>query len=418
MRSLKNIFIFILVATFLFYEMGVQVSPGVMTHYLMRDLQTTALGLGWVSGAYFITYTLMQIPAGLIYDRFHVRWVVFVPILLCAAGAMGFSQADDVSLAFFSRMLMGLGSAFAFIAVLVVANDLFPPKYFAFIAGMTQLLAACGALAGAGPIVASMDAVGWRMTLQYLAMIGFGLSILVFIFVRYPKPSLQQTLDFGQIKASLVAICRNRQTWLLAIYACLLWAPMATFASLWGVPFIQHVLEIPHGEAVTISSMMWFGIALGSPLLGSLSDWVGLRRWPLALSAFLGLVGMSLVVFGSHQLTPSMYAVCLFLAGAACSGQVLSFAVVKENNTYENHAAAIGFNNMGVVLAGFIFQPLTGKLINSHWKGVIIDGIPYYKTGDYRIGLAVLPIAFLVAFFIALLGIKETYCKPIETRLD
>lgn len=409
MSLFKSVGTFLLVAAFLFYEMGVQVSPGVMTHHLMRDLGTTALGLSWVSGAYFITYTLMQIPAGLIYDRFHVRQVIILPILMCALGSFGFSIAGDISTALYSRMFMGLGSAFAFIAVLVVASDLFPAKYFAFIAGITQLLAAFGALCGEVPVVWAIEHMGWRETMSQIAIIGVVLAVLIFAFVRYPKSNLQRKFEFKHIMQSLKEICSSKQTWYLAVYACLLWAPMATFASLWGVPFVKHSMMISQEDAASIVSMMWLGIAFGSPLIGWASDFLETRKGLLVFVGLFGALSMGLSILAIHDLTQGMLKVCLFLSGAACSGQVLSFAVVKDNNQARNNAAAIGFNNMGVVLAGFIFQPLAGKLIQHHWRGAMIDSIPYYRTSDYRAGLIIIPIVFLIGGLIAAFKIEESY---------
>ena len=81
---LRSVLIFVLVALFLVFEMAVQVSPGVMTQQLMADLHLNANQLGVMSGCYFFSYTLMQIPAGLLYDRFNVRTVIILPLLTCS----------------------------------------------------------------------------------------------------------------------------------------------------------------------------------------------------------------------------------------------------------------------------------------------------------------------------------------------
>ena len=65
-----GIFVFFLAAVFLIFEMAVQVSPSVMTKQLMQDFSINAAALGWMSSVYFYSYTIMQIPSGLLYDRF------------------------------------------------------------------------------------------------------------------------------------------------------------------------------------------------------------------------------------------------------------------------------------------------------------------------------------------------------------
>ena len=411
MKTYKVWFIFILVALFLVYEMGLQVYPAVITEQLMRDLHIDAFGLGLMSGVYFYTYTIMQIPAGLLFDRYHIRTVIVIPLTVCIAGAFLFSAAQSPLMASAARLLMGAGSAFAFISVLVVANDLFHPRHFAFLAGTAQMLAAFGAIAGGLPLVSFINSYGWRRPLMFISLVGLILVILIGLFVRYQKTGNADSRErkLG-VKDSLKLICRNPQTWFIAVYACLLWAPMSAFASLWGVPFLTSYHGLTKEAAVNANSLMWVGIAVGSPLLGWWSDYIGLRRLPLVLSAFIGFIGLSIVIF-IPDLPFSVIATALFLAGTACSGQALSFAVVRENNTPGTHAAAIGFNNMAVVIAGALFQPLVGKLIQSHSMKTIEKGLPVYYPQDYLSGTSILPGCFLLGALIAFYFINETCCK-------
>jgi len=366
-----------------------------------------------MSGFYFYPYCLMQIPAGLLYDRFHVRAVVLFPLLICAAGSYLFGIADTLTDGAIARMFMGAGAAFAFIGVLVVAGDVFPERYFALIAGITQLLAAMGAMGGELPLIPVIDSLGWRETMIVIAYTGFILGAFVWIFVRYQKPQdeVANQSELPRATYSLATIAKNPQMWVLAVYACLLWAPMAAFASLWGVPYLMAAQEMSRHSAATIVSAMWIGIAVASPLLGWWSDKIGLRKMPLILSASIGFIALSLVILFPQAPKPLLF-VLIFFAGAACSGQVLSFAVVRENNVKVNHAAAIGFNNMAVVIAGAIFQPLVGKLIQLGWQGQMRDGIPIYSSSDYMHGIMVLPICFGIGALIVYALLRETHCQP------
>lgn len=402
MSRSKALFIFFLTALFLVYEMGVQVSPSVMTQYLMQDLAITTVGLGFMSGFYFYTYTLMQIPAGLLIDRFKVRWVLMMPLSFCAIGTCVFSQAHGIFDGSLGRLLMGAGSAFAYIAVLVVAADLFSAKRFALMAGITQMLAAVGAMLGEMPLLPLIQALSWRGTMLFLMGIALVLIILIACFVRYEKNNTtiseasfvsNETTQIS-ILSSLKIIASNVQTWWIAVYACLLWAPMAAFASLWGVPLLEKLYHIDHATAAGWVTLVWVGLAVGSPLVGWWSDFIGNRRLPLSLSGMLGCLSMLFVVLGLDA-PHGFVALALFLVGFACSGQALSFAVVNDNSQENVRGAAIGFNNMAVVIAGAIFQPLIGVLIRNQ------------STSDYQVGGAVLVLCFLIGTIVALIKIKS-----------
>lgn len=70
-QKILGIFIYTLAALFLLYEMGLQVSPSIMTRNLMYEFKVGAASLGVMASFYFYSYTLMQIPVGLLFDRFN-----------------------------------------------------------------------------------------------------------------------------------------------------------------------------------------------------------------------------------------------------------------------------------------------------------------------------------------------------------
>lgn len=404
----KAILSYAVVALFLFFEMGVQVSPSVMTHQLMQDLHIDAFGLGLMSGFYFYTYTLMQIPSGFLFDRFPPRNVITLAIIICSLGCLFFAFSTNIYLGSLARLLMGFGSAFAFVAVLVVTADLFASKHFAFITGITQMLAAFGAMAGQMPLSYAVTNLGWRHTLYMLTVIGFILAVFVWILLNYKKDVLTCIHKKGRKKVEyrFRDILLNKQMWFLALYACLLWAPMSGFASLWGVPFLERVYNMPHHIAAFICSMMWLGLALASPFLGWFSTAIRSRVWPLAISALLGSIAFGiLLMFNLNSIT--FLVIIIFLAGAACAGQALSFTVVKEINNPQLRASAIGFNNMAVVISGAIFQPALGKLLNFHCDAA--ENLVTCQAMHYRMSMLLILAAYVLAFILGLVFIKESY---------
>lgn len=412
----KAVLIYVLVALFLCFEMAVQVSPGVITNELMRDFKINAFWLGFMSSVYFYSYTAMQIPAGLLFDRFKLRTVIIVPLLVCSFGTYLFSFANTVLFGSLARLLMGCGSAFAFIAVLVTAANVFDRKYFAFLAGVTQMLAAVGAMSGNFPLNRIVDCVGWRTTMQGLTYVGVALAFAIWFFVRYEDRSHYKKDSSCNRSAleSLKSIVSKSQTWIIALYACLLWAPMAVFASLWGRDFFVKAYNLSSSNAAILVSLMWVGIAVGSPIFGWWLDRSYNRKTPLFVTALIGLISFSIVILGWNL---PIFFVGLFtvLAGAACSGQALSFALVRDNNQNHDVASAIGFNNMAVVISGAIFQPLVSKLIQSCSKNVIQDGVPVLVAQDYRYGLSVIVICYFVGTVVSLFFIKDkknSCCHP------
>lgn len=407
----KAIIIFLLMALFLCFEMSLQVSPGVMAGQLRSSLHLTAFGLGIMSGVYFVTYTIMQIPSGLMYDRTNFRVLVTVAILICSAGIGIFGFSTGIVSGSFARLLMGFGSAFAFLSVLTVAARYFPPAYFAMLTGIAQLLAAIGGIMGNIPIAWSTDQFGWRHTLWGLMIIGIVLALVIWFFVRKPKPAPQSdTSQSEPVLATLKRIVHQPQTWMAALYAFFNWAPVTAFASLWGVPFLETSYHLTTTQAGSLCALIWLGIGIASPFVGGLSDLIDRRNPMLLTTAILGAISVSIVVYVPN-LPIWVLGLFLFITGVGSSGQILSFAVVKDFTAQNRTSTSIGFNNMAVVASGILVQPFVGKLLSLH-SGITAHTATNhsYSLSDFKTALIILPIFFIICAVLSLGIIRETYC--------
>lgn len=408
-----------LAGLFYLYEFVLQVSPSVMTTELMRDLKLNAAGLGAVSAFYYYAYTPMQIPAGLLYDRFGPRILITIAILICASGAFFFGLTNNVAMASLGRFFMGIGSAFSFIGALVLVAHWFPPRYFALLAGIVQLMSSVGAIVGQAPLAKVVENFGWRHTIMCVSLIGIGLSALVWWIVR-DRPDGQTTRaaqsnsNRGELKR-LKHVCGKSQTWWLGLYSFTSWAPITAFAALWGVPYLVSLYGISTAQASSACSMIWLGIGLGSPFIGWVSDKLGRRCAPLSAASAIGIVALTSILYFSTLPLGVMY-VFLFFLGVAATGQSLSFGLVKDMNPNSVVGTAIGFNNMTVVAGGALFQPLVGILLQMHWAGQTVSGAPVYTLSDYRVAMSILPVCYVVGLIVSLWFLKETYCQPLHEQ--
>lgn len=400
----KAILIFSFMALFLCFEMALQVSPGVMTRQLTKALSLTPFSLGLMSGFYYVTYTAMQIPSGLMFDRTNFRVLVTLAILICSLGAALFGLSNSIITASLSRLLMGFGSAFAFLSVLTVADRYFPARYFALLTGIAQLLAAIGGMAGELPIAWLIDKLDWRNTLLLLAGIGTVLGLIIWWIVTKPKKPAVNAETCENVSRTLHAIVRKPQTWWVAVYAFLNWAPVTAFAALWGVPYLQAAYGLPTTQAASLCALMWLGIGVASPFIGGLSDLMGRRNVLLIVTALIGMISISLVLY-TTRLPIWLLGSLLFLTGLGSSGQILSFAVVKDESAKNRVSTSIGFNNMAVVASGMLMQPLIGHLLSHH-----AAGSDTYLLADFRYALILLPICYGICALLPFCLIRETYC--------
>jgi MFS family permease len=400
----RAILIFLLMALFLCFEMALQVSPGVMTEDLTSALNLTSFSLGIMSGVYFITYSVMQIPSGLMYDRLNIVKVVSIAIFLCSIGAGLFGLAHSFIEAALARLLMGFGSAFAFISVLTAAARYFPASYFAMLAGVAQLLAAVGAIGGALPIAWLNQQFGWRASFVGFMIFGLLLILAIIFTFRNMDTNAKTPPENEKVKHSLREILKNPQTWIIGFYAFFNWAPITAFASLWGVPYLMAKYDYSLTKAASLISLIWLGVGISSPLIGALSDRLKRRKPVLILTALSGAFAIGIIIY-APVLSILSLSILLFIAGLGSSGQVLSFAVVKDYTEHKRSSAAIGFNNMAVVASGVVMQPLIGKLIQL--QGAPTAGL--YPLNSFTHSLWLLPLCHVLCVILALVFIRETY---------
>lgn len=419
-EKIFSVIIYILAALFLFYEMALQVSPGVMTNELMSDFRLNAASLGVIAAFYFYSYTFMQIPAGLLYDKFGPRILITTSVIICSLGALFFGMTKSFQMLALGRFFMGIGSAFAFIGVLIVAARWFEERRFAMLVGIAQLLAAFGAMGGAFPLASMVSNLGWRTSINLLSIFGFVLSLLAAIFIRdYPKDhphSHTNHYKLGLFK-SLKELVKEAQAWYLAIYAFCSWAPIAIFAALWGVPYLEKKFFLLKTEAALAVSCMWLGLMIVSPLLGWLSDKIRRRKSLIVILAGVGTLASTYLLLTKNLTITGAYPL-IFLMGAASSGQILTFALVKDTVKPNITATAIGFNNMAVVLGGAVFQPLVGSIISHFWNGTYEGGIRVYPVNAYEIALIIIPFCYFIGFLVSLFFIDETFCKNKNSSSD
>jgi len=399
-----------LAASFFFYKYLIQVSPSVMTDDLMIAFQVNGAGLGHLSAFYFYAYLIMQIPVGIMLDRYSPRLLTTSAIFLCSISTFIFSQTNTLWLACTSRALMGAGAAFAAVSCFKLAVIWFPPKRFALVSGMFMTAAMLGAVGGQMPLSLLVKSVGWREALEIISAIGILLGVIYFAILRDKQDNLTNTpKNKEKISHLLLPIIRNKQTWLLSLYSGLAFAPVSVFGGLWGVPFLETSYNLSAPDAALAISCIFIGFAIGAPFWGWLSDYMGRRKPILFFGTFSALCCLVVVIYSPAQTLLTLM-ILLLCFGFGASGFFTSFAMIRESFSVILAATVMGIMNTFDSVCEALFEPLVGALLDSTWHGEIsAKGLHLFSVQGYRLSLLILPVSLALAL-LTLLFIKETYC--------
>ena len=208
----------------------------------------------------------------------------------------------------------------------------------------------------------------------------------------------------------LRTICKHPQTWWIAVAGFACWAPISTFATLWGIPFLMTVYHTTATIAAHGVTFVWIGISIGGPLMGWWSGKIHSRRIPLLVAAVTALIASLGIIYLPK---PNWWIMdtLLFFFGVAAAAQAVTFGLVKDIHPSSVVGTAMGFNNMAVVLGGVILQPLIGIILHAVWQGNALHGAPIYLVSSYQKAFVLIPLCAVIGLINILFFVKETHCQ-------
>ena len=398
-------------ACFFYYAFLQRTAPSALVPDLMRSFDVSASALGSLSAFYFCGYTAVQLPTGLMADRWGSRRLLTFAALASAFGGLLFASTDSIGVAGMGRLLVGAGAGFGFICTLRIATDWFPPKRLALLTGMTMMLGMLGGFTGQAPLALAVAEFGWRASMITVASFGMLIGLGTWLMAQDRRPDGTSSASHSEpVFSGLKGALKRMQTWVIAIYGFFIVPPLFAFGTLWAVPFLQQAHGMTGPDAALSASLVLIGWGIFSPIVGWLSDRFKRRKPPMLFAAIFSLLSIVPIVYMQDLSTISIKAL-MFLNGVAVAGMAVSFAAVQEHNDSAHSGTSMAFHNMSMAISGAIMQTVIGWLLDESGLGTIDNGVRIYPATSYEQALTVLPVSSVAALLVGLM-IKETHAKP------
>jgi MFS family permease len=410
-----------------FYSYGFfhRVAPSVIVDDLMLAFALDATLLGTLSAAYFYTYAALQVPLGILIDRYGARAMLAAGAVTAALGGILFAMATGLWSALIARAMIGGGVAVGYIGTLKLVGAWFPLQRFGLLAGLTLAAGTAGAIGAQVPLALVVASFGWRPTLLAVGLAGLALAALVVTVVRDrpPVPQAEAATTAGAALSAtptgrpaatpglgLLPILARPETWLLVTVTGLTGAPILAFAGLWGVPYFVQVHGLERTAAATLTSLMLVAWAIGGPALGAVADRVGNRARLIFVIA--GSNTLLWLPFALYPTLPLALALPLMLAlGLGGGAMIIAFAIVRTVFGTAAAGLAFGIVNTSVLLFGAAAQTVFGILLDWRWTGGMVAGKRVYEASAYAAGFMVFSVAAatVVAAAIALARVESQH---------
>lgn len=349
-----------------------------------------------------LVYAGLQVPVGLLLDRYGARGLIVVGALTMATGQLLLALATSLPAAFLARALVGAGDALTFISVLRMLGAWFPPRRVPVMTQLTALLGQFGQVLSAIPLVALLHGPGWTAGFGSAAGLGALAAVLVLAVVRNGPDDLAAPVvapEVTRMRHSLRAAWRTPGTRLG------FWSHMGTqfsgtvFALLWGVPFLVVGQGLRPSEAsLLLTVFVVAGIGAG-PVVGEFTARHPLRRSWLVLT----VIGITAAVWTAVLVLPPpaprwllvLLVVVLALGGP---GSIIGFDYARTFNPGCRQGTAVGIVNVGGFSASVVVVLAVGVLLS------LVAGPAGYTPQAFRVAWTV---QYLV-WGIALVGVLRS----------
>ncbi|MEY3182430.1 MAG: hypothetical protein RLZ35_415 [Pseudomonadota bacterium] len=395
-----------LATLFYFYDNLLQVAPSAMKDELFGAFVHSDEAFGSLSAYCLYAYGFMQIPAGLLVDKYGPRRLLTIASLLCAAGSLIFGMAHSLFIAKIARLCIGIGAAFAVVCCLKIASVWFKARHFSLLTGIMVTVGMLGAVFSLSTVGYLVTVFGWRDALVYGGIAGMALSLLIWFIVSDRNPAIEtvseKTSDILQSSTvldtlksmgqDLWAVMQNTRAWLIAAYAGLMFVPTLAFGGLWGIPFMQEVHGLDRTDAGISVSLIYIGWMVGAPLSGWVAEKFKARQRIMLIANLCTLAICSALIYCDHLSLWSIQCL-LFAIGFFSSGFILAFSTIRETCAPHLAGTAGGFTNALNTFGGALAQPLIGYVLDCSNK-------------QYQIALSVLPICLILSIVALLWAYK------------
>ncbi len=325
-----------------------------------------------------LVYAGLQIPVGLMVDRFGPRSVLLTGTLLLTVAQVGFALASTYGLALLARVFVGMGDAMTFICVLRLVSTWFPGRRIPLVTQLTGTFGQLGAIGAAVPMTWALRELGWTTAYLVAASLGIFLAVALLVVVR-DSPQVTHlrgpALSLAAVRTSLAASWAHPGTRLGFWMHFVTQFSGTALSLLWGYPFFVRGEGVSPGAAGVLLTIMVVAVMCAGPVLGWL---VGAHPWhrsTTVLTIVATIITVWTVVLAWPGDAPMWLLVLLVtVVGVGGPASMIGFDVGRTSNPDERLASASGIINQGGFLASLLLVISIGLILDWRTPG---DGAVY-----------------------------------------
>ncbi len=377
---------------------------------IMRDMDLGPTTFGVLSSAFFLSFGLMQIPAGILNDTLGPRKILPLFMGMAGLGALCMGIAENSAMLVTGRILVGLGISVIYISNVKIVANWFPPARFAAINGLFVGTGGIGMILASGPLAYVSQWAGWRMSFLGVAIVCVLLGLLMKVYV-FDSPAKSRAPDamtardaaasFRAVLGDMALIVKDGNFWALCIWTFCQFTLASSFAGLWGGAYLAHVHGLDKSAAGEVLNMMGVGLFAGAAVIGWLAGRVlHSCKLPMLFCSVAATAAYALLaLFGARFPVWGLYAWFFFIIVLGLGPVSLAFTSARLLYSSSLAATAGGLLNTLPSFGVVLLQPLTGYILESYGQAGGTPPAEAYATACIPFILLGIAAAVAILFF-------------------
>ncbi|KQL18033.1 MFS transporter [Cytobacillus solani] len=383
-------------------------APGLITDQVMRDFSVTASTIGLLTSIQFFVYTSLQIPMGILADRYGPNFFLIIGAILTGLGTIIYSLGTHEIVLFIARVLTGTGDATIWVNMVLILGQWFKVKEFVRLIGIAGMTGSLGFLLATVPFSAWIHLLGWRAAFFSAGLLLCFCGILLYyVLVQKPKQillsesvSVKNQLSREKTSVLLRRIFSNRQAWSLFFCHFGVVGAYVGFIGSWAVPYGMNVYEMTRSAASQLIMFGLIGALIGAPLMSWISSRLATIKRPYVVVHITILFSWCTFLFFKGNPPVLMLYMLFFLIGFGYGASALTFAVVRQTFPIEEAGVVSGVANTGGFLSAVLLPSIFGMVLDHFQNASSSIGDGYYYG-------FITPVLFSILGLIGVMSIKE-----------
>jgi predicted MFS family arabinose efflux permease len=330
---------------------------------LAAEFGISAAGLGLLTGVYFFSFGLFQIPLGVLLDRFGPRRVNAALLLVATAGTLLFAHATTFEGLVLARALIGLGVSACLMACMQAFILWFPPERLSTMIALAYSMGGLGAITASAPVEIALRHFTWRDIFTAFGAAAFALCVvLAFVVPEHPASRASPGLREGL--RGLASIARDGAFWRVALAIGTNQCAVVSLFTLWITIWLRDVAGFDRASAAQALALVAMALIAGYFFFGRLAD-ARARQGRSQLPLFVSGVAGSLACLGLLALGLTTGAVLLWAGFVFCgTSATLAHSIATRRYPRAMAGRVNTALNTSTFLGIFLGQWGTGAILN------------------------------------------------------